>query len=100
MATDEEHEGEDVESISSLHRVYANAVKVTATYHDFQFIIGTSLYDSLVKQPHQVIVPQLVMHMSPQHVKALSIVINKNIEKYEEEFGKIPDPPTPPKKKK
>lgn len=66
--------------------IYANSVHFFLSIYDITMDFGSTdkanKHHSLVK-----------IKMSPQHAKVMSILLSKNIEKYESEIGEISIPP-------
>jgi len=66
--------------------MYSNMVNFTMSNHDIQFSFFTkgSINNELVDFCDPVIIT-----MSPTHAKVFSIILQKNIEAYEKEFGEL-----------
>jgi hypothetical protein len=70
--------------------IYTNSIQVRASVHDIMFYLG--LADPA--NPDDVktrLVGRVIM--SPQHAKALAVILNKHMEAYEAAFGPIPTEP-------
>ena len=93
MAEQQQDNAGQEDPFPSLPKIYANAVKVSRTYHDFQLVLGTSFINSIAEQPSQVVFAQAVVQMSPEHFKSLTRIFNEQLVNYESEFGQIPSPP-------
>jgi len=72
--------------------VYANSIGIRVTPWDFAFQLGTI---SEATKERMKVQENLCVYMSPQHTKAFSKVLTKQIELYEREFGAIPEPRNP-----
>gem|GEM_PF-5605329 len=87
-------------SLENLARIYSNSVKLSVSLYDFQLIFGNSALDSLSENQQIVVQPQILIHMSPQHFKAMMEILNSHLKKYEETFGEIHIPQDSPAKEK
>jgi len=85
--------------IFKIPHYYINLVTVTHNFFEFQLIMGKGVDNPIVERPYRAVEPQCILQMSPQHLKVLFSIIDKQLTKYEEKFGKIPDAPEPQKTK-
>ncbi|HEV2960452.1 MAG TPA: DUF3467 domain-containing protein [Candidatus Angelobacter sp.] len=83
-----------VERPERFIRVYSNNAAFVVTPFDFMIIFG-----EVNRSPDKTFVEQTVaVTMSPQHAKALAVVLLNNVREYEKNVGKIVLPgeaPTP-----
>lgn len=68
---------------------YASNIRVGVTFFDFRFICGEVIGDD----EGLIFNDKLGVVLSPQHAKVFLKVLKDHIEKYEEEFGPIPERP-------
>ncbi len=72
---------------------YANAVRVMVSMFDFTLMVGQVGYR---EDGNLEMREALRLNLSPQHAKALAILLTRRVADYEEEMGEIPLPePTP-----
>lgn len=78
---------EDIEEYTEFPfpTFYSNAIRVTSSYFDFQFLIMDRMSPELVSIRSRVV-------MAPSHAKLLAGTLLKQIELYEDKFGEIPIP--------
>jgi len=70
---------------------YANHAGLTITPWDFNFRFGRILD---ISSAGVTVEEGLMVSMSPPHVKAFFAMLKAQIEKYEEKYGQISEPPT------
>ena len=72
---------------------YANAIRVMVSMFDFTLMVGQVGYrEDGIPEMREA----LRLNLSPQHAKALSVLLARRVADYEEEMGVIPLPePTP-----
>jgi hypothetical protein len=67
-------------------KVYSNNTGILGTPFDFVLTFG-----EVIRSPEASYIEQTVsVTMSPQHVKALAVLVLNNIKEYEKHVGKIP----------
>ncbi|MGD0579554.1 MAG: DUF3467 domain-containing protein [Bryobacteraceae bacterium] len=75
-----------VENTNDYREHYANSVQVRASLWDFFLLFGTIQQNS----PEMVNIRQFQgIYLSPQQTKALSNLLQQNIQQYEATFGAI-----------
>jgi len=81
--TDEKKE-EQISHGYDVPEFYVNSVNFITSVYDVQMNLGITRGPNI--QPKQV----AVVRMSPQHALAVYKLLGKNIQAYEDKFGKIP----------
>lgn len=66
---------------------YSNSIKLQNSLYDFQISFSNVLEATPEKFSARVVATVL---MSPQHAKVFSRILQRNVEKYEQQFGPIP----------
>lgn len=81
-------------AMSSKNFFYSNNLELTVSPYDFSFrFFRKSIgQDSESNNSSEVIDDELMVYMSPSHVKTLIPMLFTAIQAYEERFGKIPLP--------
>src|SRR5260370_33718175 len=69
---------------------YVNSIQMRVSGYDFQFVLGQAAH--IVEGGRVIVGNLLTVVMSPQHAKALSEMLTKNISAYEEIFGPVATP--------
>lgn len=67
--------------------IYTDSVQVRASIHDIMLYLGLADPSNQDDTPVQL-VGRIIM--SPQHAKALAVILSRHIEVYETAFGTIP----------
>lgn len=88
MAENEKRTPTD-EAFAQIPRIYSNAVKVSFSLYDFQLVFGNASLNNLADEPQQVVTAAFIAQLSPQHVKVLSRILVKQLERYEKQHGEI-----------
>ncbi|MCL4553074.1 MAG: DUF3467 domain-containing protein [Candidatus Marsarchaeota archaeon] len=80
-------------TLGSIPRFYANTTNVAVSVFDVRVLFLNRQPVSLVpSSDQQTLASEAVsVIMSPQHAKALAIILNDRIQGYEKEFGALPD---------
>ena len=66
--------------------IYSNVIQVTVSVFDFRLTFGERLSST---QERFEIKAVARVYMSPQHAKSVAMVLTRQVEKYEQQFGSI-----------
>lgn len=90
---------ENAEEASEAPLFYVNSARVRIAPYDFQFVLGQTRGPGPDKE--LLVSNEITVVMSPQHAKALSELLERNVRAFEEIMGPIQvgekDEVTPPK---
>lgn len=67
--------------------IYANNIQLNTSIYDFILGLG-QIMD--VNEERLLVKTQVKVAMSPQHAKSLAIIIMRQVDKYEQQFGELP----------
>ena len=74
--------------------VYTNTAHIDVTYFDFKISFGQFVnYDAETETA--AVSDSVVVWMSPEHAKALHVILGKNLEIFERDYGPIRKAPAP-----
>lgn len=87
MSPDRRKERVNAENMMSY---YSNSVEIGSSVWDFRLKCG----EMLDATPEKIVIKDLcIVYMSPNHAKAVSILLARQIKAYEDRFGEITVPP-------
>ena len=84
--TDSLIERASVQELEGVPKFYANNVELRLSPWDFRITFGEVLDAT---EDGLIIERKVIVSMSPQHTKAVLDLLERNVKRYEEEFGEI-----------
>ncbi len=76
------------EGMHMIPIVYANNLNLAVSQWDFRLTFGRVVG---VSDDGPEIAQEIIVYMSPQHTKAVSEMLARNVKAYEEQFGSLPN---------
>jgi len=82
-----------VEPAPTFVSIYTNDTQLQMTPWDLRMVFGVIAEQPTASNPKALVKTLCEVRMSPQHAKKVALILLQQLKHYEENVGKIPQPP-------